>query len=66
MTPAGQGLGQISTAVCAWVSEAAGLSPMGSAWCGFITERRVLHLNRGKGLDRQNQHSPLELMSRQL
>lgn len=47
MSPVGEGLGQISTAVCVWVTEADGLSPVGTAWYRFITERRVLYLNKG-------------------
>lgn len=37
----------MSSAVCVWVSEADGLSPMGTAWYRFITESRVLYLKEG-------------------
>lgn len=43
-----QGPGQMSTAVCVWVPEADGLSPMGTAWCRFITGRRVVYLRKGR------------------
>lgn len=48
MTLIGQGLGQMSFAVCVWVSEADGLSPMGTVQYRVITESRAVYLKRGK------------------
>lgn len=48
MTSFGQGRGQISIAVCVWVSETDGLSAMGIAGYRFITERNVLYLKKDK------------------
>lgn len=48
MTQARQGPGQMSTAVCVWVREADGLSPMGTARCRFITGRKVVYLRKGR------------------
>lgn len=46
MTQVGPGPGQMSTALCVWVSEADGLSPMGTAWYRFITGGKVVYLRK--------------------